>query len=224
MDPFKIELSEDVMTCPECQTEVAQNANYCSACGLELRSERNDLTQPDKSTLSKSRAHSDTGVFRKISGLRRTLSTEMIAREDELNTLAKLNALVEGRIHREGDVIIQKGEKNRDLFFLTEGLVEISTKEKDGNVILNEFSAPNVLGDIGFLFGFPRTATARAKTKVKVYVLKYEKMMQEIGGSELTGPILLGLGKPIHILQMESEVREIVDMAAFASVDAQFRG
>jgi len=48
------------------------------------------------------------------------------------------------------------------------------------------------------------------------------KMMQEIGGGEVTGPILLGVGKPIHILQMESEVREIVDMAAFAVVDAQF--
>ncbi|MEN8204004.1 MAG: NADP-dependent malic enzyme [Bacteroidota bacterium] len=50
------------------------------------------------------------------------------------------------------------------------------------------------------------------------------KMMQEIGGARVTGPILLGIGKPIHILQMESEVREIVDMAAFAVVDAQFRG
>ncbi len=50
------------------------------------------------------------------------------------------------------------------------------------------------------------------------------KMMQEIGGAQVTGPILLGLGKPIHILQMESDVREIVDMAAFAVVDAQSRG
>jgi len=50
------------------------------------------------------------------------------------------------------------------------------------------------------------------------------KMMQEIGGAQVTGPILLGIGKPIHILQMESNVREIVDMAAFAVVDAQFRG
>ncbi len=50
------------------------------------------------------------------------------------------------------------------------------------------------------------------------------KMMQEIGESQVTGPILLGIGKPIHILQMESDVREIVDMAAFAVVDAQFRG
>lgn len=50
------------------------------------------------------------------------------------------------------------------------------------------------------------------------------KMMQEIGEAYVTGPILLGVGKPIHILQMESDVREIVDMAAFAVVDAQFRG
>jgi len=49
------------------------------------------------------------------------------------------------------------------------------------------------------------------------------KMMQEIGGAEVTGPLLLGIGKPVHILQMESSVREIVDMAAFAVVDAQYK-
>ena len=47
------------------------------------------------------------------------------------------------------------------------------------------------------------------------------KMMQEIGGAEVIGPILLGIGKPIHILQMESSVREIVNMAAIAVIDAQ---
>jgi malate dehydrogenase (oxaloacetate-decarboxylating)(NADP+) len=47
------------------------------------------------------------------------------------------------------------------------------------------------------------------------------KMMQEIGGAEAVGPILLGLRKPIHILQIESSVREIVNMAAIAVVDAQ---
>lgn len=47
------------------------------------------------------------------------------------------------------------------------------------------------------------------------------KMMQEIGGAEVIGPILLGINKPIHILQMESSVREIVNMASIAVVDAQ---
>ncbi len=48
------------------------------------------------------------------------------------------------------------------------------------------------------------------------------KMMQQIGGAEAVGPILLGLRKPIHILQIESSVREIVNMAAIAVVDAQY--
>ncbi len=47
------------------------------------------------------------------------------------------------------------------------------------------------------------------------------KMMQEIGGAEVIGPILLGVGKPIHILQLESSVREIVNMATIAVIDAQ---
>ncbi len=47
------------------------------------------------------------------------------------------------------------------------------------------------------------------------------KMMQEIGGAELVGPILMGMNKPVHILQMESDVREITYLSAIAAVDAQ---
>lgn len=47
------------------------------------------------------------------------------------------------------------------------------------------------------------------------------KMMQEIGGAEAIGPILMGMNKPVHILQRGCSVREIVDMTAMAVVDAQ---
>ncbi|RKX17383.1 MAG: NADP-dependent malic enzyme, partial [Candidatus Zixiibacteriota bacterium] len=47
------------------------------------------------------------------------------------------------------------------------------------------------------------------------------KMMQEIGSTEAIGPILMGINKSIHILQLESSVREIVDMVTIAVVDAQ---
>jgi malate dehydrogenase (oxaloacetate-decarboxylating)(NADP+) len=47
------------------------------------------------------------------------------------------------------------------------------------------------------------------------------KMLQEIGSSEAIGPIVMGLKKPIHVLQLSSSVREIIDMAAIAVVDAQ---
>jgi malate dehydrogenase (oxaloacetate-decarboxylating)(NADP+) len=45
----------------------------------------------------------------------------------------------------------------------------------------------------------------------------------EIGGAEAIGPILLGMKKPVHILQLGSSIREIVSMTAIAVVDAQLR-
>lgn len=47
------------------------------------------------------------------------------------------------------------------------------------------------------------------------------KLLMEIGGAEAIGPVLLGMKKPVHILQLGSSIREIVNMAAIAVVDAQ---
>ncbi len=47
------------------------------------------------------------------------------------------------------------------------------------------------------------------------------KLMQELGGAEAVGPILMGLRKPVHVLQLGSSVREIVNMITIAVVDAQ---
>ncbi|MEK6782046.1 MAG: NADP-dependent malic enzyme [Bacteroidota bacterium] len=49
------------------------------------------------------------------------------------------------------------------------------------------------------------------------------KLLMEIGGAETIGPILLGMKKPVHILQLGSSIREIVNMAAIAVVDAQLQ-
>lgn len=49
------------------------------------------------------------------------------------------------------------------------------------------------------------------------------KLMQEIGESEAIGPLLLGMNKPVHVLQLGSSVREIVNMVTLAVVDAQSR-
>lgn len=47
------------------------------------------------------------------------------------------------------------------------------------------------------------------------------KLLTEIGGAEAIGPVLLGMKKPVHVLQLGSSIREIVNMAAIAVVDAQ---
>lgn len=47
------------------------------------------------------------------------------------------------------------------------------------------------------------------------------KLMQEMVNTEAIGPILMGLKKSVHVLQLASSVREIVDMVTIAVVDAQ---
>lgn len=46
-------------------------------------------------------------------------------------------------------------------------------------------------------------------------------ILQELGAQEIIGPVLLGMNKPVHILQMGSKVRDIVHMATLAVSDAQ---
>jgi malate dehydrogenase (oxaloacetate-decarboxylating)(NADP+) len=104
-------------------------------------------------------------------------------------------------LHKEYPDLIVDGEMQMNYALNTELRMQKFPFSKLGNKKVNTIIFPNLSsGNIAY------------------------KMMQEIGGSNVTGPILLGIGKPIHILQMESNVREIVDMAAFAVVDAQFRG
>ena len=47
------------------------------------------------------------------------------------------------------------------------------------------------------------------------------KLLKEMGNIEAQGPVLLGMKKSVHILQMGSSAKEIVDMVRLAVVDAQ---
>lgn len=47
------------------------------------------------------------------------------------------------------------------------------------------------------------------------------KLLMEMGTSEAIGPILMGMKKPVHVLQVGSSIREIFNMVAIAVVDAQ---
>jgi malate dehydrogenase (oxaloacetate-decarboxylating)(NADP+) len=92
------------------------------------------------------------------------------------------------------------GEVQANLAFNTEALQE--------NYPFSELvnGNPNILV-------FPNLASAN---------ISY-KLLQAINGTEAVGPILLGMNKPVHVLQIGSTVREIVNMIAIAVVDAQLR-
>jgi malate dehydrogenase (oxaloacetate-decarboxylating)(NADP+) len=48
-------------------------------------------------------------------------------------------------------------------------------------------------------------------------------LLQEVGDADAIGPILLGLKKPVHILQLGSSVRSIFNVVLIAVVDAQMK-
>jgi malate dehydrogenase (oxaloacetate-decarboxylating)(NADP+) len=50
------------------------------------------------------------------------------------------------------------------------------------------------------------------------------KLLGRLGGAQAIGPILVGLAAPVHVLERDSGVEDIVNMAVIAAVDAQERG
>lgn len=48
-------------------------------------------------------------------------------------------------------------------------------------------------------------------------------LLKELGGADSIGPILLGLKKPVHVLQLGSSIRNIINMANIAVIDAQVK-
>ena len=73
-------------------------------------------------------------------------------------------------------------------------------------------------------FPFSKLADGPANTLIFPYLtagnIAY-KLIQELGGAEAIGPILMGLSKSVHVLQMGSSVSEIVNMVTIAVIDAQ---
>jgi malate dehydrogenase (oxaloacetate-decarboxylating)(NADP+) len=50
------------------------------------------------------------------------------------------------------------------------------------------------------------------------------KLLDELGGADVIGPVLLGMAKPVHVLQRGCSVQDVMNLATVAAVDWQARG
>jgi len=69
------------------------------------------------------------------------------------------------------------------------------------------------LKDAANVLVFPKLSAANAAYK----------LLDKLGGAEVIGPILLGMSKPVHLLQRGCTVQDVVHLISVASVDAQTR-
>jgi malate dehydrogenase (oxaloacetate-decarboxylating)(NADP+) len=103
--------------------------------------------------------------------------------------------------------------------------VELVHEKRPDIVIDGEIQANFALDKEGLQENFPFSPLVGKKVNTFIFPnlesgnIAY-KMLHEIGEVEAIGPIVLGLNKSIHILQMGSSVEDIVNMVAIAAADA----
>jgi len=80
-------------------------------------------------------------------------------------------------------------------------------------MLTNKFDFSKLAGQRVNILVFPNLDSANITYKV----------IKEIDGALSIGPIIMGMAKPVHILQLKASVDEIINMSAIAVVDAQSR-
>jgi len=80
----------------------------------------------------------------------------------------------------------------------------------DPELVANQYPFSALKGDAN-VFVFPDLQSGN---------ISY-KLLNKLGDAESVGPILMGMKKPVHVLQRGDDVADIVNMAAVAVVDAQ---
>lgn len=89
----------------------------------------------------------------------------------------------------------------------------------DGEMEADTAVVPEIIDQL-YTFSRVRDANVLIFPDLDAANISY-KLMQRLGGAEAIGPVLMGMAKPVHILQRADEVRDIVNIAAVAVVDAQ---
>ena len=89
----------------------------------------------------------------------------------------------------------------------------------DGEMMADTAVTPALIDEL-YPFSQVRDANVLIFPNLEAANIAY-KLMQRLGGAEAIGPVLLGMHKPVHVLQRGDEVRSIVNIAAMAVIDAQ---
>ncbi|MEO6445980.1 MAG: NADP-dependent malic enzyme [Gemmatimonadaceae bacterium] len=101
--------------------------------------------------------------------------------------------------------------RQRDPSLMVDGEMQADTAV-DRNVLAESFPF-SALKDAANVLIFPNLSAGN---------IAY-KLLRDLGGATAIGPILVGMARPVHILEQGADVQDIVNMAAVAVMDAQER-
>src|SRR5688572_12431748 len=102
--------------------------------------------------------------------------------------------------------------RQRDPSFVVDGEMQADTALDQA--LLNSAYPFSLLRDPANVLIFPNLSAGN---------IAY-KLLNHLGGATAIGPILVGMNRPVHVLERGADVQDIVNMAAVAVMDAQSRG
>ncbi|HYX52039.1 MAG TPA: DUF1003 domain-containing protein [Candidatus Limnocylindrales bacterium] len=98
--------------------------------------------------------------------------------DEEREALAQM---MDCRDYAEGETLFNYGDPGGEIFILRHGKVELSVESNDGEkIILAENEQGDVLGELSFLDGGPRTATAVARAETHTLCMHRDRLMEFI--------------------------------------------
>jgi CRP-like cAMP-binding protein len=98
----------------------------------------------------------------------------------------------------EGTVIIKEGSTGNEMFIIESGRVEINLVRGDVVLLLTELQETSFFGEMSILTSKPRSATVKAKTDVRLLVLKKEDFMEILNENpKVAAKFLLAMGEDL---------------------------
>ncbi|MEP6774611.1 MAG: phosphate acyltransferase, partial [Chloroflexota bacterium] len=150
----------------------------------------------------------------------------------DAGTLAEI-AILTAKLARDFDVVPRVallsfsdfGSVRNDRTELARRAVEIVREREPGLLIDGEMRASTALVADVLNHNYPFNRLQEAANvlifpNLEAGNIGY-KLVQQLANAEVVGPILVGMRKPVYILQREDEVKDIVNLAAIAAVEAQ---
>ncbi len=115
-----------------------------------------------------------------------------------------------------GDLVFQKGSPSRSLLLVEEGQLEVFDEAMGETVVLGEVGPGGVVGEVGFLDGYPRTHHVRARSACRLRRLTREGLLDLVEGDPvLFAKLTISLAQLVA-RRFRGAVEELEPVRAFA--------
>jgi CRP/FNR family transcriptional regulator, cyclic AMP receptor protein len=97
-----------------------------------------------------------------------------------------------GKIYEKGELIFRQGDPGDEMYIIQSGAVEVSSRRDGHKVVLTILEKEDFFGEMSLIAGEPRSASAKARSSVRLQSVRWENMLTGIRSDPETGLFFSG--------------------------------